>query len=69
MQDIIAILIVTVAAAFLAYRGWQRAASRRAGACGACSHCPSSGSLKSTPLVTLSPIIPNSKSPNHADAD
>src|SRR5262249_12835262 len=60
MQDILAILIAAAAAAFLAYRGWQRLAARRAG-CGACSHCPSNSSLKATPLVTISPIVSQPK--------
>jgi hypothetical protein len=56
MQDLLAILIALAAAAFLARRAWQRLAHRRAGACGSCAGCPSSGSLKSQPLVPIEQV-------------
>jgi hypothetical protein len=54
MQDFIAIMIVALAAAFLARRGWQRVAGRRAGACGSCANCSASGTMEPKTLVTLS---------------
>jgi hypothetical protein len=56
MQDVIAIMIVAFAAAFLVRRGWKRLLNRRAGACGACSNCPSSGASK-TQLVSIAPVV------------
>ena len=53
MQDLLAILIVFAAAAYLARRAWQRLAQRRAGACGSCASCPAGDSTKSPPLVTI----------------
>jgi hypothetical protein len=60
MQDLVAILIALAAAAFLARRAWQRLASRRAGACGACAGC-SSRSQSRYPLVSIS------LNPSHAN--
>jgi hypothetical protein len=57
MQDILAILIVAIAASFLARRGWQRFARRQGGACGSCPSCSASDSLHSKPLVTITPIM------------
>jgi hypothetical protein len=56
MQDLLAILIALVAAAFLARRAWQPLAHRRAGACGGCANCHSADSLKSPPLVPVDQI-------------
>jgi hypothetical protein len=61
MQDIVAILIVLAAAAFLARRVWQSVANRRSGACGACSNCPSNDAAKTQSLVSISPIISHAK--------
>jgi hypothetical protein len=55
MQDFLAIIIVILAAAFLARRGWQRVANRRAGACGACANCSASDTMELRKLVMLSP--------------
>jgi nitrate/TMAO reductase-like tetraheme cytochrome c subunit len=55
MQDFIAIMIVALAAAFLARRGWQRFASRRASTCGSCANCSANEIMKPKTLVTLSP--------------
>jgi hypothetical protein len=66
MQDILAILIAVVAAAFLLRRAWQRLASRR-GACGSCPNCPSAGSAKSPPLVSISPIVSHAKPQRRED--
>jgi hypothetical protein len=56
MQDLLAILIACLAAAFLAYRGWIVVMKRKSG-CGACANCPS-GSTATQPanLVQLSPM-------------
>jgi hypothetical protein len=61
MQDAIAILIVAIAAVFLARRGWQRFARRQGGACGSCPSCSSSEALQSKPLVTITPIVSHAK--------
>jgi len=55
MQDAIAILIVAVAAAFLARRGWRHFMRRVSGACGSCVSCPASAST-SQPLVSIAPL-------------
>jgi hypothetical protein len=55
MQDVLAILSASIAAAFLARRAWQRF-SRRSGACGSCPSCGSNDVLKSKPLVTITPM-------------
>jgi hypothetical protein len=57
MQDILVILIVLVAAAFLVRRMWQAMTKRRSGACGACSNCPSNSAAKTPALVNISPSI------------
>jgi hypothetical protein len=57
MQDLLAILIAVAAAAYLARRIWQRLAHRRA----ACDSCSSCSSLKSQPLVSISPIMSHAK--------
>src|SRR3954447_2222591 len=61
MQDILAILIVLAAAAFLSRRMWQALTRRRSGACGACSNCPSNSASKTPSLVTLSPNLSHAK--------
>ena len=57
MQDLLAILIVAIAAGFLIRRAWQRIARRQSGACGSCSNCGAADSLKSKPLVTIMQIM------------
>jgi hypothetical protein len=61
LQDIVSILIVILAAVFLARRAWQRIAARRGGSCGACLSCPSGDSKESSPLITIAPIISHAK--------
>jgi hypothetical protein len=56
MQDVIAILIVAAAAGFLVRRAWRRVLRRSGGACGGCSTCPGSDSMKTHELVTLQPL-------------
>jgi hypothetical protein len=53
MQDILALLIVVLAGAYLVRRGWQRIVRRSAGGCHSCSAC--STGAGSSPLVSLSP--------------
>jgi hypothetical protein len=60
MQDLIAILIVCVAAAFLVRRAWQHFTLRRSGSCGSCPNCPSAGG-SNVPLITISPIAAHAK--------
>jgi len=67
MQDIVAILVAVGAGAFLARRGWQRFAQRKAGACGACSNCPSNSTATSANLVTISPIVSHAKAQRRVD--
>jgi hypothetical protein len=62
MQDILAILIATLAAAFLAYRTWLKLAHRSGGSCGSCSNCGTNDSIKSRQLVTISPEMPHAES-------
>ncbi len=50
-QDITALFVVVIAAAYLVWRGWLVLRRRRAG-CGACSTCPSDES-SGKPLVTI----------------
>lgn len=54
MQDLLAILIVAVAAGYLARRMWLRVAGRKSGACGSCSNCGPAGAERPKPLVTIS---------------
>jgi hypothetical protein len=61
MQDAVAILIAITAGAFLARRGWLHFMRRKAGACGACTNCPSNTAATPTNLVTLSPIVSHAK--------
>jgi hypothetical protein len=69
MQDVLAILIVAIAAAFLALRGWQRFARRQGGACGSCPSCSSGDSLQSKPLVTITPVKSHAKAPRREEAN
>ncbi|HEX2476349.1 MAG TPA: FeoB-associated Cys-rich membrane protein [Lacipirellulaceae bacterium] len=62
MQDVIAILIVAFAAAFLARRGWRHFMSRSTGACGTCASCPASAST-TQPLITISPLGSHTAAP------
>ena len=41
MQDFIALLIVTLAAAYLGRAGWLRVMQKRSGSCGSCGSCAS----------------------------
>jgi hypothetical protein len=68
MQDIIAILIVVIAAAFLVRRTWQRAARGTGSACGSCSSCHSNRTLTSQPLVTISPDMFHAKAQRRKEA-
>ena len=61
MQDTVAILIAIAAGAFLARRGWLHLMRRKAGACGACSNCPSNSTATPANLVTISPIASHAK--------
>jgi hypothetical protein len=61
MQDILAILIVAFAAAFLLRRAWQRLARRSGGSCNSCSSCNSANSSKSHQLFTISPTMSHAK--------
>ena len=67
MQDFIAIAIVVIAAAFLARRGWQTLAKRRAG-CGSCGNCPSNAAGNTANLVSISPIDSHAKAPRREEA-
>ena len=69
MQDIVAILIAVGAGAFLARRGWQRFAQRKAGACGACSNCPSNSTPTPANLVTISPLVSNAASQRREEVE
>jgi hypothetical protein len=60
MQDLLAILIVFLAAAFLVRRAWQHFTQRHPGRCGSCSNCPSAGSSQVL-LKTISPIVSHAK--------
>jgi hypothetical protein len=66
LQDILAILIVTIAAAFLTRRALQNIAHKRSG-CGACSNCPSAITADSPTLVTISPIASHAKAPGREE--
>jgi hypothetical protein len=54
MQDLLAILIVAAAVAFLVRRAWLKITRRRGSACGSCAGCGAADSITSRPLVTLS---------------
>jgi hypothetical protein len=55
MQDFFAILIVTIAAAFLASRAWRHVTKRAAGRCGSCANCSGSGTVTSQQFVAITP--------------
>jgi hypothetical protein len=61
MQDLVAILIVAVSAAFLVRRTWQRVARRTGSACGSCPSCNSNRTLTLQSLVTISPEMSHAK--------
>ncbi|MCI0492327.1 MAG: FeoB-associated Cys-rich membrane protein [Planctomycetes bacterium] len=63
MQDIITISIVALAGGFLLRRAWMRIANRQRGVCGSCSHCNSSDTMKSLPLVTIKQLPSSRDSP------
>ncbi len=67
MQDIVAILIAVAAGAFLARRGWLHFTRRKAGACGACSNCPSNSAATPANLVTIAPIVSHAKAPRREE--
>jgi hypothetical protein len=69
MQDFLVILIVFAAAAFLAQRMWQSMTKRQAGACGACSNCPSNTSNNRPLLVNIDPIMSHAKPQRREDFD
>jgi hypothetical protein len=56
MQDILAILIVAIAAAFLAQRAWRHVTKRAAGRCGSCANCSGTDTDHSQQLVTIMPF-------------
>jgi hypothetical protein len=60
MQNVIAILIVAMAAVYLGWRGWCVFARKRAAGCGSgCGSCPVSQSTGATEtLVTIKPLAP-----------
>ncbi len=49
MQDILALTIVALAAAYLSRAAWQRIAHKRSGSCGTCGSCASN----QKPLVQI----------------
>ena len=57
MQNIFALLIVAVAASYLAWRTWNLAKRRKQSACGGCGSCPAGDNTqaKVLPLVTIEP--------------
>jgi attachment p12 family protein len=58
MQQVLTILIVATAAAYLARAAWSRIYGEKGGACGSCSSCSSNDSIKQRPLVTISMDLP-----------
>ncbi len=50
-QDLTAALLVTLAAAYIAYRAWQIVWKKRGG-CSSCSSCPTADDQKK-PIVTI----------------
>ena len=54
MQDIVAILIVVIAAGYLARQAWLRISRKTGGSCGSCPSCPSNDSIKVRQLVNIS---------------
>jgi hypothetical protein len=67
MQDLIAILIAAVAAAFLARRAWQQLKHRSSGACRTCAGCSSSNAVTIKQLVTISPLKSQAESQGPRD--
>jgi hypothetical protein len=57
MQDFLAILIVAIAAAFLAHRAWRRLIRRSGHACGSCAGCAAGPKSQVHQLVTISTAI------------
>ena len=55
MQDVFAILIVTIAAAFLASRAWRHVTKRAAGAAVPVRNCSGSGTVTSQQFVAITP--------------
>jgi hypothetical protein len=68
MQDILAIVIVLAAAAFLVLRMWQSVTKRRTG-CGACSNCPSNSTVDTPSLVNIGPIMSHATGQRREDFD
>jgi FeoB-associated Cys-rich membrane protein len=54
MQEILTVLIVATAAAYLARAAWLRFYGEKGGACGSCSNCGTNDSIKSRPLINIS---------------
>jgi FeoB-associated Cys-rich membrane protein len=55
MQQVLTILIVAIAAAYLARAAWIRFYGEKGGTCGSCSNCSSANdSIKSRPLINIS---------------
>lgn len=54
IQNVIAIVIACLAAAYLARRAWLHFV-RGEGKCGSCPSCGESDTIKSRPLVNISP--------------
>jgi hypothetical protein len=61
MQNVIAILIVAAAAAYLARMAWLRFYSQKGGSCGSCPSCSANDSIKQRPLVTISMDLSHAK--------
>jgi FeoB-associated Cys-rich membrane protein len=61
VQNILTILIVAAAAAYLARAAWSRLYGQKGGACGSCPSCSSNDSIKSRPLVTISMDLSHAK--------
>ena len=52
-QNLIAMLAVAAAVAFLARLGWQSIVTRRASACGGCDRCAAPNASEPLPIVGL----------------
>ena len=69
MQDILAILIAAVAAAYIARRVWLRMLYGKRGTCNTCPGCGPSDSVKQVPLVTLDQVTSSAAALPHEAED
>jgi hypothetical protein len=67
MQEVMALSMVALAAAFLTRSAWLRFRGRSGGKCGSCASCGGSETIKERPLVTINMGLIRAETPRRGD--